>query len=307
MVDLQTPIILIVFNRPASTARVLSALAEVAPRRLFVVGDGPRSGHATDGMRVKQVRELFDCLAWPCDLVTDFAATNLGCRRRVVSGLTWAFDQVEEAIILEDDIIPSRDFFRFCGELLGRYRDDDRIGSISGMNFVGERYASDSSYAFSKYNLFWGWATWRRAWARYDDAMTCVGKSGAEGLDALLARTFTLYRERVYWKRVLQRTACDRINSWGYRWLLSCWQAGMLGIAPRVSMVENIGVGHDATHTRAGLYEVGPIGEMVFPLSHPRGVVNDVQLDRAIEDRIYSKDAATRAAWLMARLRRLLP
>jgi len=307
MTDLRAPIILIAFNRPECTARVLAALASVAPRQLFVIGDGPRPGHPTDSARVGQVRQQFERLGWPCEVITDFAASNLGCRRRVVTGLNWAFGQVEEAIILEDDIVPSPPFFRFCDELLARYRDCDRIGSISGMNFAGARYTPEASYAFSKYNLFWGWATWRRAWARYDDAMACVGVPGEDGLDALLARTFRLYRERFYWRTLLQRTARDQINSWGYRWLLSCWKAGMLGITPCVSLAENIGVGVDATHTRADLYDVGPVGEMNFPLSHPSNIAADVKLDRAIEDSIYSRDFFARLAWLIAKMRRLIP
>jgi hypothetical protein len=272
-----------------------------------VIGDGPRPGHPTDSTRVGQVRQLFERLSWPCEVIADFAASNQGCRRRVVTGLNWAFGQVEEAIILEDDIVPSPSFFRYCDELLAQYRDCHRIGSISAMNFAGVRYMPETSYAFSKYNLFWGWATWRRAWARYDDAMTCVGVAGEDGLDALLARTFRLYRERIYWRSVLRRTAHEQINSWGYRWLLSCWNAGMLGIAPRVSLAQNIGVGVDATHTRQEIYDVGPVGEMTFPLSHPSSMSADAKLDRVIEDRIYSKDFFARAAWLASKMRRLIP
>jgi hypothetical protein len=82
-------------------------------------------------------REIVTAVDWDCEVLTNFAETNLGCAERVISGLTWAFEQIESAIILEDDCFPGNDFFRFCEALIPRYKDDDRIGLITGDNFGG--------------------------------------------------------------------------------------------------------------------------------------------------------------------------
>jgi hypothetical protein len=157
------------------------------------------------------------------------------------------------------------------------------------------------SYEFSRYNLFWGWATWKRAWSLYDDAMSPVGVMGPGGLEDVLARTFDLPRERLYWRHVLARVQAGRIDSWGYRWLLSCWKAGLLGIQPAHSLVSNVGVGDQATHTSRSTYDTGTAREMVFPLTHPPSIDRNPQLDRLIEDWIYSKSFSARLEWLTRR------
>jgi hypothetical protein len=299
----RTPVVLIVFNRPGCTERVLECLARFKPASLFVVGDGPRATRQDDGELVKLVRKQFQRLPWPCDVQLNLSEENLGCRRRVTSGLDWVFRQVDEAVILEDDIVPGESFFPFCEELLDRYRGDHRIASISGTDFTGGRHRFPDSYAFSRYNLFWGWATWRRAWALYDDSMSFMSEASDEAARVVVRRTFRRWRERVYWNAVLRRVAREEIDSWGYRWLFSCWRAGMLGVQPMTSVVENIGTGDDATHTRHGTYGIGPARKLVFPLRHPHAVIADGLLDQCIEDRIYSKSLSARLAWLWNRIK----
>ncbi len=60
---------------------------------------------------------------WPCEIVRNYAETNLGCDARIASGIDWAFEQVDEAILLEDDLILDPSFFRWCADMLSRYRD----------------------------------------------------------------------------------------------------------------------------------------------------------------------------------------
>jgi hypothetical protein len=298
------PVVVIVFNRPDCTSRVLEALARFKPDPLFVVGDGPRPGRPEDVENVRKVRRLFERLPWRCDMIQSMSDENMGCRRRVSSGLDWVFGQVEQAVILEDDIVPGESFLPFCEELLARYRDDARVGSISATDFAAGQHRFHASYAFSRYNLFWGWATWRRAWRAYDDSLGGMTSGDARGLEEVLGRTFSRWRERVYWRAVLRKVAAEQIDSWGYRWLFSCWKAGMLGVQPAGSLVTNIGTGADATHTRSGIYGIKGVVPMRFPLVHPASVAADRCLDRRIEDRLYSKSVAARAAWIWSRLRR---
>lgn len=295
----QTPVVVLVFNRPELTVRLIKRLAEIQPRQLLVVADGPRPGRKAEAEKVAAVRTLFDQLPWPCEVRRNFSEVNLGCAIRVSSGITWAFQQVEEAIILEDDCLPTGDFFLFCTELLARYRNDERIGSISGTDFTLGYPGPPESYFFSRYNLFWGWATWRRAWAHYDHGMTVV----ADGrLDGILRRVFDKFRSRYYWRMLLERTYTGRINSWGYRWLLSCWSAEMLGIQPKVNMIENAGFNASGTHTTHDVYGLSSVGSFSGPITHPEQVRRDALRDDVIEDRVYSRSLARRVRWLVGRL-----
>lgn len=297
------PFILVVFNRPQHTARLVQQLTAVRPRRLLVVADGPRANRPREREAVDEVRKTLDRIPWPCEVERNYADVNMGCRARVASGLTWAFSLVEEAIILEDDISVEPTFVRYCEELLERYRDDHRIGSISATDYSAGNQPGPASYWFSRYNLFWGWATWRRAWNLYDDEMSCMSPSASDGLDSILRRTFDLWRERAYWHSILRRTYSGDRDSWGYRWLLSCWRHGLLGIQPCHSLADNRGFGADATHTRNDPYRLARARPISFPLEHPPEVARNVAGDRAIEDRAFSKDFAHRLAWMVRRVR----
>ena len=132
MHQLSTAILLITFNRPKTTQKVLHAIAQVKPRKLYVVSDGPRSGLKGEVELVQECRNLVSNIDWPCEVITKFSETNLGCKKSVVEGLDWVFSQEDEAIILEDDCVPTSDFFVFCEEMLNVYRLDTRVGSICG-------------------------------------------------------------------------------------------------------------------------------------------------------------------------------
>ena len=170
--SVKTPVVLIAFNRPDTTLQVLAALSQVRLSHLLVILDGPRSEHPDDMKKCTEVRRLIEEMDWKCDISTNYAESNMGLRRRVSSGLNWAFEQVERAIILEDDCVADPTFFRFCDELLDKYEEDQRTFMISGNNYQFGRRQSPYSYYFSIYAHIWGWATWRRAWQYYDDRMT---------------------------------------------------------------------------------------------------------------------------------------
>ena len=137
MSPLQTPVALIVFNRPEPTRRVFAAVAAARPSHLLLIADGPRADRPGEAERCDMVRKIVSAVDWPCKVDTKFAAENMGCRRRVISGLDWVFSLVEDAIILEDDCIPDQTFFPFCSELLDRYREKSQIGFIAGFNSLG--------------------------------------------------------------------------------------------------------------------------------------------------------------------------
>ena len=157
---------LFLFARPDTSARVLDAIRRVRPERLLVVADAPRDEVPGEAERCEATRALLDAVDWDCEVLTNFAEQHLGQTERIESGLDWAFELCEEAIVLEDDTVPDPSFFRFCDELLERHRDDERVLSIGGNGFQFDGPASEDSYCFSRYPKTWGWATWRRAWAR---------------------------------------------------------------------------------------------------------------------------------------------
>jgi hypothetical protein len=276
---LTTPVAFLVFNRPDTTARVFAAIREARPAQLLVVADGPRAGRAGEADLCAKVRRIVEQVDWPCTVQHNYAESNMGCRQRVASGLDWVFQQVEEAIILEDDCLPDPTFFRFCQELLQYHCGDRRIGMISGDNFQFGAPCGDDSYYFSRNFHIWGWATWRDRWSG------CYDVSMAKWPEAKKRRWLSGMLEergeRAEWEKNFQRAYSGRINTWDYQWVFANWMENRLCILPTVNLVSNIGFGSDATHVVAGSYladiERRPFA---FPLRHPREISRNRDADR---------------------------
>ncbi|WP_158747911.1 glycosyltransferase family 2 protein [Acidobacterium sp. S8] len=265
--DTTTPVVLIVFNRPEPTRRVFAAIAKARPSRLLVIADGPRLDRLGESERCAEVRQIVSRIDWPCKVDTNFAAENMGCRRRVISGLNWVFSLVEEAIILEDDCLPDQSFFQYCTELLERYRENYHVGLIAGFNYEGS-FRYPRSYYFSLLVPIWGWATWRRSWEQYDERME--GWPEARRGD-LLERLFPNQSVIAYWEGIFDRMYDGTgPNTWDYQWTYTCWSRNWLNILPAKNLVQNIGFGEGATHT-TNPHPIAaiPADKMAFPLTHP--------------------------------------
>lgn len=277
--QLKTPVAFFIFNRPDTTEQVFAEIVKAKPPKLLVVSDGPRANRSGEAEKVAAARAIIKRVDWECEVLTNVSDVNLGCKRRMSSGLDWVFTQVEEAILLEDDCLPDPTFFRFCQELLERYRHDRRIGMITGTNFQFGRRRNDDSYYFSKHILIWGWATWRDRWVgSYDATMAKWPRVRDEGWLGDLGED---RREAAFWHKVFERTHQGKIDTWDYQWVFANWVDGRMSISPAVNMISNIGFGKNATHT-TGVSDVANLPRMTmrFPLMHPVGLLRNVQADR---------------------------
>ena len=266
------------FNRPDCLKQVFDRVREAMPSQLFLVMDAPREGRPQDVEGVSACRKIFDGIDWPCEVVRDYAEKNLGCRKRMASGITNVFKHVEQCIILEDDCVPHPDFFRFCEEMLARYGDDTRIGSIVGFEEHPYLRKRDDSYYFDRFPGCWGWATWRRAWRFFDDSKQHWSEiSSGDFLEAI-------FRDKEQIKRItgwFDDSCSGKSNSWATQWWLTHIVQNFLTIHPSVNLITNIG--HDGAHNTGkvrGVHDVRSNG-IAFPLKHPVFVMPDV-VDEAI-------------------------
>jgi hypothetical protein len=300
--QLTTPVAFFIFNRPDTTARVFEAIRRAAPPRLLIVADGPRPGRPGETEQCAAARAVVAGVDWPCQVSHNFSESNLGCRSRVSSGLDWVFETVEEAIILEDDCLPHPSFFRFCQELLERYRDDRRVMTISGNNHLFGRKDVTDSYYFSRYPHIWGWACWRRSWQLYDaDMAQWPQVRDAGGLEASFPP-----RQARYWRYVFEAVRRGEIDTWDYQLTFSCLLNQALCITPTVNLVSNLGFGAGATNTTDSCRLAELAAEpMDFPLRHPAHLVGDVRSDRETERIVFSHPLGLRVrTWLGEMLRR---
>lgn len=275
------PVTLITFNRPETTKRVLDAIRKVRPSKLFLVSDGPRDGIATDIERVKQTRAILNKVDWPCEAHRLYFETNQGCGKALPMGLDWAFQFVDSSIILEDDCLPGVDFFRFCSELLIQHKNENRIFSIGGHRNDGPDQIEGDSYFYSKYPSIWGWATWKNRWKDFDLEMKqwpTLSKSN------WLRNILGEQKFELYWKRLFDKMNTD-YHVWDYALFYSCWLNKKINIRSKVNLIENIGFGSDATHTKTE-QERGftrEVGKILFPIVHPDEFIVDDQTEKRIE------------------------
>lgn len=286
---MKSPVLLLVFNRADTTAKVLDAIRQARPARLYVAADGPRDGRNGEAAQCEETRRVATQVDWPCEVRTLFRPHNLGCRAAVSSAITWFFEHEEQGVILEDDCLPEPAFFAYCDELLDRYRDDERVTSVSGDNFLPAtvRDALGESYYFSVFNHIWGWATWRRAWKGYDVNMRDWSQeSGKALLKQVFPRNAPLRR---IWLGTLNRVASGEIGTWDYQWVYHCWKRGGLTCLPAVNLVSNIGFDERATHTVDGNSQLAGLAtqSLTWPLKHPAAVCQQRTADRWSENNLY--------------------
>ena len=277
---LQTAVLFIVFNRPNATSQVFEAIREAKPPRLYIASDGFRKERKGEDKKVAKVREIVTAVDWPCKVKTLFRTNNVGCQLGPRSGIDWFFENEDFGIILEDDCVPSQSFFWFCEELLKRYKNDESIMAITGTN-ITTQLNFNADFYLSKYFLPWGWASWQRAWKKYDPYIEEWGKlRKKEWLKGLGLGGFPF---EITFKKIFNQTyqLKDAATWWDYQWIFSCWKHNGLIIAPSKNLIKNIGFGSDATHTFADdKYKSNLlISEMKFPLKYPENLEVDRNAD----------------------------
>jgi len=262
-------------------------VARAKPQRLFLIADGPRTSRDGEADRCAAVRKIVQGVDWKCEVTTNFSEENLGCKRRLSTGITWLFEQTEEAIILEDDCMPHGSFFRFADELLERYRNEPHVAQICGANFQGSAQNERDSYYFSRYPHIWGWASWRRAWRHYDVDMSEWPSMRDSGW---LAKALGNSRQAGYWQRLFDRVHGEHIDTWDYQWTFACWKNDMLSIVPQFNLISNIGFGNEATHTKltASPFSNIPSMSLQFPLQHPDALKRDARKDSRTDNFMFS-------------------
>jgi hypothetical protein len=271
---LNTPVLLMIFNRPDTTKQVFNAIRQAGPRHLFVAADGPRNDIIEDIQPCWEARALIK-VDWDCELHTLYHESNFGCGRGPATAIDWFFQNVSKGIILEDDCIPEKDFFLFCEELLNRYESDVRVFNICGSN-LGFNPGINDSYFPSKFMNMSGWATWRRTAQSIDYSLAYWANPRFIKYKLFRKLSYDKFDFDYNWIRLWERKIKESITGntvswWDYYWILNQLQGEMISIIPSKNLVKNVGFDDRATHTKsadhaAAFIETSPLH---WPLVHP--------------------------------------
>lgn len=268
---LETSVVIIIFNRIDRASQILKQLEVVEPQKLFIISDGPRN--VTEAEVVEKVRALFENLSWECQVYKNYAEKNMGCDKRIISGLNWVFQKTESAIILEDDCLPNKSFFTFCDDLLKYYKDESQVAYISGTN-IGNVSKIKEDYYFAYRSSNWGWATWARAWNTFVPNILLWNKLNEDN------KLYRLYPNKT--AKILTDELSIGLKQepypWDYLWLCHCINNNWVSITPKKNLIMNIGFSGDATHTfdKPFFYKVSQY-EIEFPIKHQHQVERDLR------------------------------
>lgn len=279
MNQFDVPILFCTFNRLECTKKVFERIREIKPAKLYLLSDGPRKNVEGEAEKVCAVRKyLEDHIDWECQVYKNYAEKNMGCGKRMSSGISWAFEQEEKIIILEDDCLADLSFFKYCKELLEVYKEAENIMVISGYNPLGildEEY----SFVFTPMVEIWGWATWKRVWEQYDYDML----DWKERKISSYMKSFMNDKQIEYYIQIFDSMYAHEIDTWDYQLQYLLLKKEALAIVPKKNMIENIGFGADATHTKTAPVNLcNEAYEIEFPMCIPAHIKSNEEYNKQI-------------------------
>ena len=282
---MNSPILIITYNRPKEFSKFFKILKNIKNRKLYIFQDGQKN--KTDKHWVKQ-NNLLKQIEKKKNIILNVCSKNYGCKLGVKKSIDWFFSKNKEGIILEDDCLPSKSFFRFCDEMLKLYRSKKNIKTISGYNFYNN-FTGKESYFFTKHVEVWGWASWRRVWKKFNLSSSDWKKKGKQ----ILSRRFKNNENlKNYYLSKFSSTFKNKIDTWDHQFVFYIWKTKGLTISPKINLVKNIGFNIKATHTKKKHKKLElKSNNLRYPLIHPRNIKEDKEMtnkmDIYLEKEIY--------------------
>lgn len=279
------PVRINIWIRPECQKAQFEIIKAARPRVLFIQSDGGRD--ANERSVIEQNRLLIDeGIDWHCEVYRFYEEKNQGLYKMSSYVVSSIFSIVDRCIFLEDDQIPSVSFFRYCEILLEKYKDDERIECICGMNHLGVYGDPNADYFFSRQGSIWGIAFWKRVWDEW-------------GNYDYINNTYSM---RVLKERTKHNNICwKRLNAYGrgvnYEghvagsefWIeFDMYFKNRLQIVPKYNMISNIGATRNSEHfddfyvlpSRVKKIFYMKTYEVDFELKHPLYVMPDLLYEK---------------------------
>lgn len=282
------PVALNVFIRPNDLAKVFCNIKIAKPSILFLISDGPRQ-NTDDKKRIEKSREVVEDIDWDCKVYKIYSEINQGMYATYFNAQKEIFNIVDRCIFLEDDVLVSVSFFKFCEELLEKYKNDYRISYITGMNYLDIHEETPNDYFFAGEGSIWGYATWKRTYLQqnlkytknnyYLNCSIEAAKRIKKGYEKMLIG----YRDDYNYSGHIPGPEFYKNM---FRFVYN-----QLVIVPKYNMVSNIGVGDTSIHAANSLKKMPRTVQKLFfkktfeydqAIKHPEIVVCDYRYDKKV-------------------------
>lgn len=247
---IEIPVLLVTFSRPEYARQTFNAIKQARPKKFYFYSNKARIDYPDELERNNQVRALVKEIDWDCELKTFFREEYVDIYTSLWGAFDWIFDNEDQAIILEEDCVPSLAFFDFCEQLLPKYKNDWRIWLISGDNFFESYNPNGYDYIFSRYPFQYGWASWKSRWEKIERDNIPWPEMKRYYLNhqlyALSKRKTTFLTKRI--EKIFQ--FLQKNPAWDYTLGFTLMKEGGFGIIPSMNLVSNIG--YFGVHNKGG-------------------------------------------------------
>ena len=239
------PIILFVYNRMNHTKQTIAALKKntlAKESNLYVYSDGPKDSKANK--TVQELRQYLKSVDGFKKVIIREREENYGLAKNIISGVSDVINVHGKVIVLEDDLVTSKNFISYMNQALDFYEEDKQVFSISGYTGKLKSLENLKEDVYLSYRpSSWGWATWKDQWDEIDWNVTdfdefinnkqVVKKFNRGGIDMT---------------RMLRHCMEGKNHSWAIRWSYAMSKQDKYCVYPKVSKIQNIGFGELATN-----------------------------------------------------------
>ena len=238
--------LLLGYNRPDKVRQAIAAIASSAPEVVLFAVDGPKAHIFDDAQRVQETQKAIDSINWNCKIQTRFRESNLGLKSAIVDSVSWAISEFDRVIVIEDDAIPGPQLINYASTMLDYYETDLQVAHVNGYNMVPSKHLErpNDHSRLSRFPESYAWATWGRAWCKYDDSLTWALDTSLKELSAATGS----YLGAIRWKQIFNDAASGRIDTWAVRWLATMWSQNWKMVAPNRN-ITNYSGWNGGTHT----------------------------------------------------------
>lgn len=239
------PICLFTYNRLSETQQMIESLKGnmlASESELFIFSDGPKDKEAIS--KVEMVRDYLDLITGFKSVSITKSSENKGLAQSIISGVSKIIQKHGKVIVVEDDLILSKNFLSFMNSSLDYYTKKNQIFSISGFSL---KVQIPRNHCFDMYfwgrAQSWGWATWEDRWSSVDWDI----KDYPSFINSRKMRnSFNKYGSDL--SEMLVFSQKGKIDSWFIRFAYNQFKQNRLTILPITSKVINNGFMEDATH-----------------------------------------------------------
>lgn len=253
----QNPVLFMTFARPDYARQSWNAIKAAKPKNLYFYSNKARVEKEGEIERNEKIRSFVKEIDWECDLHTWFRQEYVDVYTSLLGAKQWAFEKEDTLIMLEEDCLASQAFFEYCDYFLDLYKNEKRIGFITGNNYTNGFNPNGADHFITRSIHHFGWATWKDRWITFDFTLNPDDIIDAGYIERYFGNDRLL---GLYYKYLHKEVApfVNRTKCWDYLKVLNQFRDKTYAVAPIYNLVQNVGL--YGVHTEKGkgaIYELG--------------------------------------------------